>query len=144
MPPFNDLKDKVHKRLRMRVIIYFVISIVVLGVSIFHILKDGANAFLALVGLLVGIVIGTVVARMYKISWDKNAAQVISKFDAVGVIILVLYVVFEVFRSKIVGYFVHGPSVLAVSFAILAGIMYGRVFGIRGKVRQVFEEEGVA
>lgn len=112
-------------------------------ISIFHIARDGASILFAVIGLFIGLVIGLIVSRIFKISWDKTAGQVISKFDTVGVIILLLYILLEIFRTKIVGYFVNRHSVLAVSFAILAGIMYGRFIGIRGKIRQVFEEEGV-
>ncbi len=139
----HELKDKVHKRLRVRLILYFVISIAVLGISIFHIIKDNANLLLSLLGLVAGLFIGVIVSRMYKISWDTDAEQVISKFDAIGVIFLVSYITFDIFREKIVDYFVSGPSVIAVSFAVLAGVMYGRVLGIRGKIQKVFKEEGI-
>jgi Kef-type K+ transport system membrane component KefB len=81
---------------------------------------------------------------MYKISWDSTAEQVISKFDFFGIVILFLYIGFEIFRERIVEQFVHGPSVVAVSFAVLAGIMYGRVMGISGKINKIFKEEGVS
>jgi Kef-type K+ transport system membrane component KefB len=140
----NTLKDKVHKRLRLRVVIYFIISVIVLGISIFHIIEDYASVSLCVVGLLLGVLIGLGVARMYKISWDNTAEQVISKFDFFGIVILFLYIGFEIFRERIVEQFVHGPSVVAVSFAVLAGIMYGRVMGISGKINKIFKEEGVS
>ena len=140
----NDkLKDKVHKRLRLRVVVYFMISIIVLGISIFHIIEDYASVSLCVVGLLLGVFIGLGVARMYKISWDRRAEQVISKFDFFGIVILIFYIIFEIYRERIVAEFIHGPSVVAVSFAVFAGIMYGRVMGISGKIKKIFIEEGV-
>lgn len=138
-----DLKEKVHKRLRIRIIIYFVISLILIGVSIFHMAKDNASVLLSTVGFLAGNLIGLIVSRMFKISWDHSAEQVISTFDVIGIIVLLGYVAFEIFRTRIVEYFVHGPSVIAVSFAVFAGLMYGRVLGIRGKIISVFREQGL-
>lgn len=139
----KELGDKVHKRLKKRIVLFLAISVVMTGISIFHIIREGASILYTLTGLVIGLIIGLIAARIFKISWDKKAGQVISKFDTVGIILLVLYIVFEIFRTKIVGYFVNRHSVFAVSFAILAGIMYGRFLGIRGKIRQIFEEEGI-
>ena len=139
----KELGDKVHVRLKRRIVLFLGISVVMTGISIFHIIRDGASILHTIVGIVIGLIIGLSVSRIFIISWDGKAGQVISKFDAVGIILLVMYIVFEIFRTKIVGYFVNRHSVFAVSFAILAGIMYGRFLGIRGKIRQIFEEEGI-
>jgi hypothetical protein len=143
LPEQNNLRDKVHKRIRIRLIIYFVVSILVLAISIFHIVKDNANWLAALVGLVIGFFLGLIVSRAFKLSWNEKAAQITSSFDAIGITLLVLYILFEIFRNKIVANFVSGPSVIAVSFAVLSGVMYGRVIGTRGKIRRIFREEGI-
>jgi uncharacterized membrane protein YqgA involved in biofilm formation len=139
----KELGDKVHTRLKRRIVLFLGISVVMTGISIFHVIREWISILYTILGLSIGLVIGLSVARIFKISWDKKAKQVISKFDTIGIIILVLYLAFEIFRTKIVGYFVNRHSVFAVSFAILAGVMYGRFLGIRGKIRQIFEEEGI-
>ncbi len=142
-PIIKELGDKVHTRLKRRIVLFLGISVIMTGISIFHIIRDGASILHTIVGIVIGLIIGLSVSRIFVISWDGKAGQVISKFDTVGIILLVMYIVFEIFRTKIVGYFVNRHSVFAVSFAILAGIMYGRFLGIRGKIRQIFEEEGI-
>ena len=137
------MRDKVHMRLRIRLVIYFVISIIVLGISIFHIVNEHASIGLSVVGLLAGVIIGILASRILKITWDAGASQVVSRFDTIGITILVAYIIFEVNRERIVGQFVSDTSVVSVSFAVLAGLMYGRVLGIRGKIRKIFKEEGV-
>lgn len=139
----NELQGRVHKRLRLRLGFYFVISILILGVSIFHVARDNANILFSVLGLLVGGMIGIVVSRIYKISWDENTTQVIARFDAIGIFILAAYIAFELLRDKIVGIFVSDSSVIAVSFAVLAGMLFGRVVGIRGKILEIFKEEGI-
>lgn len=137
------LKDKVHKRLRIRLTIYFVISVLILGVSVFHIIKDGASFILSSIGLVSGVIIGTVFSRIQKISWDKKASHVIAVYDGVGIFFLALYILFEIFRNQIVGEFISGPSVVAVSFALFSGLMYGRVIGTKGKIDEIFRQQGI-
>lgn len=143
MSPLTEFKANIHKRIRIRLVLYFIVSVLMLAVSVFHIVKDGANVLLSLVGLVLGILIGVLASRMFKISWDTTSSQVIAVFDALGIAILVGYVIFEIFREKIVSQFVHGPSVIAVSFMVLAGLMYGRVLGTHGKIRTIFKEQGI-
>ena len=142
MRPYHILQipNKIEKQLIARIAIYFLMSLTVLGISIYHIVTDHARIIFVVIGLLVGYGIGTVVARSRQIYWSKNAAKVFSRFDAVGAIILVVYLSFEYFRSRIVADFVATQSVIAVSFAILSGIMFGRVLGMNRKIMQIFEE----
>jgi Kef-type K+ transport system membrane component KefB len=122
---------------------YVMVSLAIIAISVLHVIQDRASLSLAIIGLIAGIGVGAIVSRMHKISWDKNVSQVISKLDAVGAVFLLAYVAFEIFRDRIVEYFVAGPSVVAVSFAVLAGIMIGRILGIRGKIWKVLKEEGI-
>jgi hypothetical protein len=80
---------------------------------------------------------------MQKLSWDHITGKIISRMDTLGIFLLIIYIPFEIFREKIVGLFVHGPIVFVVSFALLSGIMYGRVLGIRGKIRSLFKEQNL-
>lgn len=139
----SEFKDKIHKRLRIRLMIYFVLAVVILGISIFHIIRDQASFIFCIIGFMAGLGIGILATRMFKISWDTNATQVISRFDAIGIVILILYILFEINREKIVEHFISGPSVIAVSFAVLSGLMCGRVLGIRGKISSIFREQGI-
>jgi hypothetical protein len=98
---------------------------------------------LGIIALLIGILIGMVTSRMYHISWDKNAKKVISRLDIYGIIILILYVFLEIFRERIVGFVTHDFEVGTIGFAILAGIMFGRVLGTRGKIIKVLNDQRV-
>jgi Kef-type K+ transport system membrane component KefB len=139
----GEFRNQIHRRLRIRLVVYFVISLLLLGIAVFHIVKDNANILWSITGFFAGIIVGIIASRMFKISWDKNAEQVIAKFDVAGIIFLLFSVFFEIYHDKIIEYFISGPSVVAVSFAVIAGGMYGRVLGIRGKIRDIFREEGI-
>jgi len=124
----------------MRLSIYFIIGASLVFIVIYHILVDHVRSFFPLLALGLGFVLGLLIARMFQISWDHGAKKAISHMDEFGIIILVLYVVFEIYRDEIIEHFVHGPAVVATSFALLAGVMIGRLVGIRGRIKEVVHE----
>jgi hypothetical protein len=132
------------KKLRFRLRIYFAISIILLGVVSFEIFTNRVSPLLALVGLGIGLLIGVIAARMFLLSWDKDAKKVISRLDVVGGIILAIYIVIAIFRGKIIGHYVQGSYVTGTSLSVVAGIMIGRVFGTGQKIVEILREQGLA
>jgi hypothetical protein len=142
----RDLRPHVKhidKKLRRRLRIYFLISAILLLILLYNVIRGALRWDLGIAALLVGIIVGIVASRMYHISWDKNAKKVISRLDIYGIIILVLYVLLEIFRERIVGFVTHDFEVGTIGFAILAGIMFGRVLGTRGKIIKVLNDQRV-
>ena len=142
----KDLRPHVKhidKKLRLRLRIYFFISAVLLIILIYNVIRGELRLDLGIIALLTGIILGILTSRMYHISWDKNAKKVISRLDIYGVIILILYIVLEIFRDRIVGFVTNDFEVGTIGFALLAGIMFGRVLGTRGKIIKVLHEHRV-
>jgi hypothetical protein len=133
----------VDKKIKFRLRLYFIISIVMVLVIFYDIFKSIISIQLAMLGIIVGIIIGIISARMSNISWDKDANKIVSSLDRFGIIFSVIYVIFAIFRSKLIGFFVHGPVVGAVSFSVVAGVMIGRVIGTRGKIIKVLKEQRI-
>lgn len=131
------------KRLRLRLRIYFIIAIVMLGIVFYDFVIGKIGPSLSFLGILIGIGVGIISARMYHISWNHSASKVVGKLDLFGGFILVLYIMFELGKEKIVAYFVQGPTVGALSFSILAGAMIGRVLGTRGRILDVLKEQKI-
>lgn len=131
----------VSKRLKRRIAMYFLISLFILGIVIYHIIVDKVNFIYPITAIFVGMLIGIIASRMFKISWDHGAQEVIYTFDVVGILFLIAYIIFALYRDRIIEHFVKGPSVVAVSFAVVAGLMYGRVLGISRQIVQVVEEQ---
>lgn len=152
MPPFDNIHEQrdmpkrynpnkhLDSRLRTRLTLYFIIAVVLVCISIYYIIADRVATLYPLLALAIGMGLGALASRMFHITWDHGARQAISRFDAYGIAILALYIVFEIYRKQIVGYFIHGPALVATSFALFAGIMIGRLIGIRGRIREVVEE----
>jgi len=139
----KDHTQHIDKRLRFRLRLYFLIAVILIGVLIFNVIRGSLQLDFGIEGLVIGILLGVITSRMYHTSWNKDAKKVVSRLDVYGVLILILYVVFEIFREKIVGYFTHDVQVATVGFAVLAGIMLGRVIGTRGKIMRILREQKV-
>lgn len=133
----NHLDKKLVFRLRM----YFVISTVLFGIVLFEVLSGRVSFLLAMIGLIIGVTIGVIAARMFVLSWHHDAKKVISQLDTIGVVILALYIVFAIFRSKIIGEFVPASYVTGASLSVVSGIMIGRVFGTGQKIVSILKEQ---
>jgi uncharacterized protein (DUF697 family) len=139
----KSLHKHVHhidKKLRFRVRLYSLISLVRLGIVLYEIFIKILPLPFAVVGIFIGLFLGIISARMYHLSWNHDAKKIVSRLDTVGIIILVCYMAFVLIRSKLIGYFVAAPMVGAVGFSITAGIMIGRVIGTRNAIIEILKE----
>ena len=82
-------------------------------------------------GLILGALVGIVASRMQRLDWDEFEHKAVGKFDAVGVVVLILYIVFSLNRSRITAAWVPAQHAPATSLAVLAGAMLGQVLGVR-------------
>lgn len=141
--PLRRHAHHVDKKLRFRLRLYSIISLVMLGVVLYDIFQKTLPLEFATFGILIGLVLGIISARRYHLSWDKDAKKIVSRLDLIGIIILVLYIGFVIVRSKLIGIFVQGPVVGAVSFSITAGVMIGRVVGTRNAIIEILREREI-
>ncbi len=142
----KHLKDHgkhIDKRLRFRIRIYLLISLILLGVLLFNVIRGALRIDYGLLGLMGGTGVGIIASRMFHTSWDSNAKKVISRIDTFGVGILLLYIVFEILREDIVKIFTGDVQVATTGFAVLAGLMLGQVIGMRGKIIEILKEQKV-
>lgn len=133
----------IDKKLRFRLRLYFGITIILIGVLFFNVIRGELSMMYGLLGLIAGTGLGIIASRMYHTSWDHNAKKVISRLDTYGIAILILYILFELFRDTVVRYFTHDSQVATTGFAVLAGVMLGRVIGTRGKIISILKEQNV-
>jgi hypothetical protein len=142
-PKPKELHHHIDPKLRFRLRIYFAIAAVLVCIVIYNIIKGDIDFFSAVGAYVVGAVIGIFTSRMFHISWDKNAKKVVSRLDIFGGVVLAAYILFEIEREHFVSLFIHGPTVAAVSFTVLAGVMIGRVLGTRGRIRTILKDQRV-
>lgn len=141
------LKSKHKKHLHQKVIlnlrIFMVISVVLSAIVGYEILTSRVSLLLATIGLLIGTGIGVFTARMYLFSWDKDARQVISRLDLLGIGILILYILASIFRGRIIGYFVQPSYVTGMSIAVVTGLMIGRILGTGHRITRILKEQNL-
>lgn len=137
---FNEL---VHKRIKWAFGLYLAISLIMLWVLVYKTIYTEIGANVAVVGVLVGVVIGILLSRMLKIYWSDSAGKVLSRIDTFGLIVLILFFAFDFFHPKLVGLFVYGEDFPLACFAILTGVVYGRVLGFRGSIYRVLKQKAM-
>jgi uncharacterized membrane protein len=140
MPEDIEVPDYVSLKLRVRLIIYFLVAFGIVAYAVHQVLVDDVPIFYPVIGLVVGVGVGALSSRMLAISWDKDARQVNAHLDATSIAFIALYIVFEIFKQRITEYFVHDGSIVATSFALLGGIMFGRFLGMQGRVLEVLRK----
>lgn len=137
-------RKAVGRSLGVKLLIYLLIFVVLFAVVVAELLQLGSSGVLpALAGLLGGLLVGLVASRMFRIRWDEVSGTVASALDAVGVAILVGYVLFSLNRGRIAEIWFDGPVVGVVSLAALAGAMGGQLLGTRAGVVRALRASGL-
>ncbi len=98
-----------------------------LAVIAYEILNDSVSIAWALGGILIGVGVGTLVSRMYRLSWDEKTNHVIGRIDWIGAIILICYLIFTFTRTSYLSQYIQGTLLSALILSINAGTMLGRV-----------------
>jgi hypothetical protein len=125
--------------IRLRVRIYFLIFLVMAGIVVVDGIRiGGASVLPVLASLVGGVVVGIIASRMFSLSWDHVSGKVVGKLDAVGAVILLAYLAFSIFKTKLLGVWFDGPVLGVAGLAALAGVMAGQVFGTGRGVKRVF------
>jgi hypothetical protein len=131
--------QQVSRRLRIRLAIFLAIGIAILG----FIVRDAARGdlawWLAALGILVGTAAGTALGRMLTIKWHETREEAVFEMDVAGGIGIALYIAFDLSREWLLGRWVHGAALTALSLAILGGALIGRYLGMALSVKRVLK-----
>lgn len=133
----------VDKKILMRARIYLLIFLIMVVLLVRDVLLDIIGVPTVLIALAFGLIVGIIASRMFHLSWSKDGKKVIARLDTLGISILVLYILFSIFRGDILMTFVHGPIVGAMSMALIAGSFLGQVIGMRNGIKGILQEEGI-
>ena len=134
-------KKHIHKRLRIQLIIFAMVAIVMFGIVVFDIFTNALSFSLAFLGIIIGLILGFIVGRMYIIKWHEETEKVIVSMDRTSVFIIILYIAFRVFEKSLLSPYINPTMIGAFTFAILAGIMFGRFLSMRIKTKKVLKEQ---
>jgi hypothetical protein len=140
----EGIGSRVDRAILLRLRVYAVVFAVVLVIAAAEVaLRDSHPWWQAGVGLVLGVGVGILASRTVHLRWDDFEQRVVGRLDAVGVVVLLLYVVFSLTRSRLVGQWVDGDAVAPVSLSVLAGAMLGQVLGVRRGVRRLMSSLGL-
>jgi hypothetical protein len=135
-------KKHVHRKLVFKLRRLAVVFLVIATIIIYDISKGVINPLLAIGGICLGYSIGMLLGRFANIHWHEETSKVISKWNRITIIILVLYLSFAFSKKWFFGHWIHGPALTAFSFSIAAGIMTGRIISMRKQIRKILRERG--
>ncbi len=130
---YQHVESRLIKRLR----IYIIIVLIMLSVIAFEVVTGAFSVILALIGIISGLLIGTIISRIYKLSWDEETHNVIGRVDKIGSLILVLYFIFIFTRAYYIGYWIQGAPLFAFILSLTAGTLLGRVLSTRRGIIKV-------
>lgn len=141
----EDHPSKMHidRKLIFRLRIFLVIVLVLTCLMLYDVLQGIIDIQLAFGGFLLGLFLGFIASRMFIIHWHEDNAKVVSRLDAIGVTILLFYMVISLSRTWIFEHWIHGSTLTAFTFSILAGIMLGRLLGMLFKIRTILLDRGI-
>jgi len=111
---------------------------------IYDVLEGIIGIELSLGGFILGLFLGFIATRMFIIHWHEERAKVVSRFDTIGIFVILFYVAFSASRTWLFGHWIHGPILTAFTYSILAGIMIGRIAGMRLKMKNILSEQCIS
>ena len=136
----TENRGYVSSRLRTRLILYFFISIVLLVLIAYDVVVGDTSWLVAFGALLFGGVIGFIYGRFARVRWHETEEKIVMRYDALAIILIVAYVLFSYLRDWFLGRLLGGAALEAVTFAVLAGLLFGRVLGLHIAIMRVLRK----
>ncbi len=137
---------KIHKRIIFQTRLLTLISLVMFGVSLYHLFIGTINFWILLVLTIVSFLLGMVLfSKMNKVVWDEEQEIItITRIERLGVLIIILYVLFEISLRTFLNYeFTEGFAATAYLLAGISCTLLGRSVGTILAVKKLVEKENL-
>lgn len=132
-----------HRRIQSQLIIFTIIAVVVFGIMITDVYGGKIGVVLAGLGVLIGLLVGFVVGRIFAMTWHAPTEKVIMSMDKMGFVLIVAYVLFRTFSKQIFGEWIHGEALAVFTLCILGGIMVGRLLSMVRNITKILREQAI-
>lgn len=136
-------RKHVHSKLLIQLRIFAAVALVMFGIVLYDVWEDIMSVELAALGIVVGLIAGFVVGKLYKVIWHEDSQKIVTRMDKFGIVVIALYIGFSIFRRQIFGQFIHGPALTAVTFASVGGVMVGRFTAIVGNINKILQQQKI-
>jgi hypothetical protein len=140
---YKKLTKHVHKRVLIQLVIFCLVSLGLLVAVSYDAIAGEIGLWLVAAGLIVGGVVGYLVSKIFKLSWHEDTSKVVMSIDKMGFVLIGVYVLFRIFGEQLLGEYIHGAALTALTFAFLCGILLGRFISIWGGVTRILKEQGI-
>lgn len=129
-----------HRKIKIKLWVYFLVFMVSLMMSMFHYVKGQISYYFPLGGFIIGFLIGHIASRMNKVMWDEDSEMIDLKLDKLGIVILLVYLTFVIFKNTLIEDIVHLHHISSISLAVLSGTMLGHAVALRKKVIKIYRK----
>ncbi len=110
---------------------------------VFEVATGGFAITSALLFGALGFIIGIIMGRRFRLSWDEKTNTVAGSTDVIGAIILVCYLIFVTAKPDIFGSYEQGHQLLVALLSLSAGTQLGRILGTRRGILRLQQAVGV-
>ncbi len=140
---YKKLRTHVHKRVLVQLVIFSLVSLGLLVAVSYDAIAGQIGLGLVATGLVVGLVVGYFVGKIFKLKWHEDTRKVIMSLDRMGFVLIGLYIAFRIFGEQLLGHYVAGATLTALTFAFLAGLLFGRLISVWSGVSRILKEQGI-
>jgi hypothetical protein len=140
---YKKLKTHVHTRVLVQLVIFSLVSLGLLVAVSYDAIIGEIGIGLVLAGLAIGLVVGFVVGRAFLLRWHEDTRKVVMSLDRMSFVLIAAYVAFRIFGEQLLGNYIQGPALSAFTFALLAGILFGRLFSVWRGVMRILRQQGI-
>ena len=142
-PKNKHARQFVERKLVIRLHVFFVIMILLLGIIVYEIGNQYITPSKAASAFSIGVLTGVVFSRRKKILWEEETSMVIARMDRIGIILLAVYIPYVIFRHQWLTHWFYGHELTAFSLSLAAGAMAGRLFNMRRQIRRVLKHKKI-
>lgn len=138
----ENYRQRISPKLRTRLRILIVMSIVFLVLAIWHMLTDPEEWRWALIGLAIGMGIGIAMTMFDQYVWHEGEEAVVNTSNIFATVLLLLYLVFSFSKNQILDDWITRPAALGMATAWLSfGVMLVRVQRMRRDILDVLKQQ---
>jgi hypothetical protein len=134
-------RDFVKKKMIYKLRVFYLVSVSMFSFIVYEIATGAVDIVTATTAMILGIFTGWLVAQRYRLAWNDEAAQVVTKMDRLGIFLLVIYLAFTLSRKWIFSHWLTGEALTLFTLTFGNGAMMARVVCLRKKIRKIIRRE---
>ncbi|MCO5229231.1 MAG: hypothetical protein M9934_13240 [Thermomicrobiales bacterium] len=143
-PRVKSTGELISSSIRTRLWVLFVIVALKLLVLVQLLFFRDVSWWWVIAGVVPGLIIGKAADRMYLHSWDRSQGAVVARMDKLGTFVLVMYLLYLIFRNDIVeAGFGRGDIASVVVTSLAATVILMRIHLTFEGIKNVLREAGI-